>query len=355
MGPNLKIHMSNPVINSSIQPSAQRRFWWCAVLTIATIYTLIMVGGIVRATGAGMGCPDWPTCFGQWVPPTHESQLPENYQQIYADRGYAETSFNVRKTWTEYLNRLLGVFTGFTILLTLLFSLPLRRTEPRVFWYSFAGFILVGVQGWLGARVVASNLMVGMITIHMLLAQVIVGIVIAALVRSARPSYKSINVEGMPRLFYPLMLVAMGAGLLQLVMGTQVREAMDLIARSHDHGNRHLWVDNLPLVFALHKYYSVPLVALNAWLAYAVLTHSNSALLRRLCIALVGFLIGAIAIGMSMDRLHVPIFSQPMHLWLASLIFGTQLAILLIVQHAREVRSVNNRHNSALKLSTGPV
>ena len=344
-----------PAIKSPVKPSTQRRFWWCAVLTIATIYTLIMVGGIVRATGAGMGCPDWPTCFGQWVPPTHESQLPENYQQIYADRGYAETAFNVRKTWTEYLNRLLGVFTGFTILLTLLFSLPFRRTEPRVFWYSFAGFILVGVQGWLGARVVASNLMVGMITIHMLLAQVIVGIVIAALVRSERQSYKTINVEGMPRLFYPLMLVAMGAGLLQLVMGTQVREAMDLIARSHDHGNRHLWVDNLPLVFALHKYYSVALVALNAWLAYAVLTHSNSALLRRLSIALVGFLIGAIAIGMSMDRLHMPIFSQPMHLWLASLIFGTQLAILLIVQHAREIRSVKKSQTPAFELSTGSV
>ena len=298
--------MSSPVI--------QRRFWWCAALTIATIYTLIMVGGIVRATGAGMGCPDWPTCFGQWVPPTHESQLPANYQQIYADRGYAETTFNVRKTWTEYLNRLLGVFTGFTILLTLLFSIPYRRTDRRVFWYSLAGFVLVGVQGWLGARVVASNLMVGMITIHMLLAQVIVGIVIAALVRSGRELYNTINVEGMPRLFYPLMIVAMAAGLLQLVMGTQVREAMDLIARSHDHENRHLWVDNLPLVFALHKYYSVALVALNGWLAYSVLTHSNSALLRRLSIALVACLLGAIAIGMSMDRLHVPIFSQPMHL-----------------------------------------
>lgn len=292
----------------------------------------------MRATGAGMGCPDWPTCFGQWVPPTHESQLPDNYQKIYADRGYAETTFNVRKTWTEYLNRLLGVFTGFTILLTLLFSLPYRRSDARVFWYAFSSFILVGVQGWLGAQVVASNLMVGMITIHMLLAQVIVGIVIAALVRSGRHLYKSINVDGMPALFYPLMLIVMAAGLLQLVMGTQVREAMDLVARSHDHTNRHLWVDNLPLVFALHKYYSVPLVAFNAWLAYTVLTHSNSVLLRRLSIALIAFLLGAIAIGMSMDRLHVPIFSQPVHLWLASLIFGTQLAILLIVRHARETR-----------------
>lgn len=334
-------------------PITRTRFWWCAALTVATIYALIMVGGIVRATGAGMGCPDWPTCFGQWIPPTHESQLPSDYQQIYADRGYADTTFNVRKTWTEYVNRLLGVFTGFTILLTLLFSTPFRRSEPRVFWYSLAGFILVGVQGWLGAQVVASNLMVGMITIHMLLAQVIVGIVIAALVRSGRERYKTINVEKMPRLFYPLMLVAMGAGLLQLVMGTQVREAMDLIARSLEHDDRHLWIDNLPLVFSLHKYYSIPLVVLNGWLAFSVLTHSNSALLRRLSIALIAFLLGAIAIGMSMDRLHVPIFSQPMHLWLASVIFGTQLAILLVVQHARETRPVGVLQQTSLGLSAG--
>jgi len=319
--------------------ATERRFRWCASLTVATIFALIIVGGIVRATGAGMGCPDWPTCFGQWVPPTHESQLPANYQQIYADRGYADTEFNVRKTWTEYLNRLLGVFTGFAILLTLLFSFPFKRTEPRIFWLSAAGFVLVGVQGWLGSRVVASNLMVGMITIHMLLAQVIVGIVIAALVRSGRDSYKAIRLDSMPPAFYPLMLLAMAAGLIQLVMGTQVREAVDLVARSYDHENRHLWIDNLPLVFGMHKYYSVLLVALNGWLAYTVLTHSNSVLLRRLSVTLVVCLLGTIAIGMSMDRLNVPIFSQPVHLLLASLIFGTQLALLLVVQHVRDLKN----------------
>ena len=334
-----------------ISAASESRFRWCAGITVATIFSLIMVGGIVRATGAGMGCPDWPTCFGQWIPPTHESQLPANYQQIYADRGYADTVFNVRKTWTEYLNRLLGVVTGFAIFLTLLFSIPFRRSEPQVFWLSLAGFILVGVQGWLGSRVVASNLMVGMITIHMLLAQVIVGIVIAAWVRSARHRYRQIDMSQLPRLFYPMMIVAMGAGLLQLVMGTQVREAVDLIARSHDHDNRHLWIDNLPLVFALHKYYAMPLVAINGWLAYTILTHSNSALLRRLSIALVVCLMGSIAIGMSMDRLHVPIFSQPMHLWLASLIFGTQLALLLVVQNARELHANRPDAETSIGLS----
>ena len=71
-----------------------------------------------------MGCPDWPTCFGQWVPPTSETQLPSNYQEIYADLGYADTRFNVVKTWTEYLNRLIGVGIGLLIFLTAFFLAP---------------------------------------------------------------------------------------------------------------------------------------------------------------------------------------------------------------------------------------
>lgn len=332
--------------------SVQRRFWWCAAGTVATIYALILVGGIVRATGAGMGCPDWPTCFGQWIPPTSESQLPVNYQEIYAERGYAETLFNVRKTWTEYLNRLLGVFTGFTILATLIFSLPYRRSEPRVFLLVLAGFILVGVQGWLGSRVVASNLMPGMITIHMLLAQVIVGIVIAAFIRSAKHRYYSIKMDSLPSLFYPLMVIAMIAGLVQLVMGTQVREAVDLIARSSNHTDRHLWIDNLPLIFSIHKYYAIVLVAMNGWLVLAVLNHSDRPSLRRLSIALAALTLGTIVIGMSMDRLHLPMFAQPLHLWLASLIFGTQLAILLIIRHARAANSTPHPQ-PGLELFTG--
>lgn len=81
--------------------------------TIVVVFLLIAIGGIVRSSGAGMGCPDWPKCFDQWVPPTDVTELPANYQQIYQDRGYADTTFNAVKTWTEYLNRLFGVLTGF--------------------------------------------------------------------------------------------------------------------------------------------------------------------------------------------------------------------------------------------------
>lgn len=296
----------------------------------------------MRATGAGMGCPDWPTCFGQWIPPTSESQLPANYQEIYADRGYAETTFNVRKTWTEYLNRLLGAFTGLTILATLIFAAPYRRSEPKIFWFAFTSFILVGVQGWLGSVVVATNLHTGLITLHMLLAQVIVGILIAALVRASSESYHDVRIDHLPRLFYPVMVIAMIAGLAQLVLGTQVREAVDLIARSSDFADRHLWIERLPFIFSIHKYLAIPLVLVNGWLILAVLNHSRSSILRRLSVTLAVFILGTIAIGMSMDRLHLPMFAQPLHLWLASLIFGVQLALMLIIQHARNTNNVSD-------------
>ncbi len=313
---------------------AVRNYCLLAVGTIATIYALILVGGIVRATGSGMGCPDWPTCFGRWVPPTSESQLPANYQQIYADRGYADTTFNVRKTWTEYLNRLLGVFTGFTILLTLLFAWPLKNTDKRVWNLSLAAFILVVVQGWLGSRVVASNLHPGLITLHMLLAQVIVALVIAAIIRSQSARLSSINVQQMPKTVYPLLVVAMIIGLMQLVLGTQVREAIDLIAKQSDYINRHLWIDNLPAIFSVHKYIAAPILIFNAWLVFQMMSHTTSKTLRRLCIFLIVLLVSTIVMGMSMDRLNLPIFAQPMHLWLASLILGVQLALLLIMQLA---------------------
>jgi len=313
---------------------AIRRYTFFALATVATIYALILVGGVVRATGAGMGCPDWPTCFGQWIPPTHVSQLPADYQSVYADRGYADTTFNVVKTWTEYLNRLLGVFTGFTILVTLIASLPLRRRVSGVFPLSLIAFVLVGVQGWLGSRVVASNLEPGMITVHMLLAQVIVGLMIAAAVVAVRPRIDADAIRALPRGIILALYAAMALGLVQLVIGTQVREAVDHLSRAAVEVERHLWIGSLPLTFSVHKWLAAPLLALTAWLAWSVLSTSRSGVLRGLNVALVGLMLGTVAVGMSMDRLHLPVFAQPLHLWFGSLIFGTQLAILLVIRSA---------------------
>ncbi|MEE9333202.1 MAG: COX15/CtaA family protein [Granulosicoccaceae bacterium] len=318
-----------------VNAKAQRRFLICALSTVVIIYMLILVGGIVRATGAGMGCPDWPTCFGRWIPPTSEAQLPANYQTIYADRGYADTTFNLRKTWTEYLNRLLGVFTGFAILVTLLFSNEYRRSDKSIFYLSFMAFILVGVQGWLGSRVVASNLHPGLITVHMLLAQVIVCLIIMACVRAYQHSIDRTAILNLPAAIYPLMWFAMIAGLVQLLLGTQVREAIDLVAKQSNYVNRHLWIDNLPIIFNVHKVLSIPVVGLNLWFAYRIRGSLASTLLSFLALLLMGLVTGTAIMGMSMERLNLPMFAQPLHLWLASLILGVQFAIYLIVRQGR--------------------
>ena len=300
-----------------------RLFRTVSLATVFTIYVLILVGGIVRASGAGMGCPDWPTCFGRWIPPVAESQLPSDYQEIYAERGYKDTTFNVRKTWIEYLNRLLGVFTGLWIMATVFFSLPLRKRDSKLVTVSVAGLLLVIFQGWLGSRVVASNLAPGMITLHMLLAQVIVCMLIYAFLRANRTSMIMASSAALPRLAHALLWLAVGVTALQLLTGSQVREAVDIISKANNNANRHLWIDNLPFIFAFHRFLAYPTVLVNLALGIFILQHKGLApSARRVAIAVIGLTVSTMAMGLSLDRLNVPAFAQPLHLWLASMILG---------------------------------
>jgi cytochrome c oxidase assembly protein subunit 15 len=305
------------------------------LLTIFVVYTLILVGGVVRATGSGMGCPDWPKCFGAWVPPTSEAQLPDNYQQLYADRGYLETEFNVKKTWTEYANRLLGVTTGFLIFLTLIFSVAFLKRDKHVFYFSLAAFLLVGFQGWLGSKVVASNLLPGMITIHMITAQVIVALLIYAITRSQKEVFEHYDMRRLPQHFATVLKVAMGMTLLQMTMGTQVREAIDIIAHHYNYTDRNLWIDKLPIIFLVHRSFSSIILFTNLWLIWRLLkTQHKTSLPFKVALALGGLVLSAIVLGVAMDRLNVPAFAQPLHMWVASLIFGAQFFLFMIYRYA---------------------
>ena len=160
------------------------RFRTLAWLTIGAVYFLILVGGVVRASGSGMGCPDWPKCFDRWIPPTSESQLPPDYQQVYADHGYGAARFNALKTWTEYINRLVGVVIGFLIFLMMVASFRYWSRDRAIVGWSVVALVLVAFQGWLGSVVVESNLAPWMVTVHMMVALLLVGLLIYTLTRA---------------------------------------------------------------------------------------------------------------------------------------------------------------------------
>ena len=299
-----------------------------AFITLAAVYFLIAVGASVRASGAGMGCPDWPTCFGQWVPPTSETQLPSNYQDIYADLGYADTRFNVVKTWTEYVNRLIGVVIGLLIFLTAVFSWRLRSFDSSIFLASLAAFLMVGFQGWLGSKVVSSNLLPGMITLHMLVALAIVGTLIFALAQSGRQLIISQPITAIdPRARQWLYLV-IGMTVLQIAMGTQVREMTDFLKETQGEELRSSWIQFMPWFFYVHRSFSAVVLFSNLWFAKLLIDSLGwSHTLTRLTFLMIAVICFSVVSGATLGHLGMPAFVQPTHLVAAAFLFGFQFLI----------------------------
>ncbi|MGM0631842.1 MAG: COX15/CtaA family protein [Pseudomonadota bacterium] len=323
-----------------------RRIAW---ITIAAVYFLILVGSTVRASGAGMGCPDWPTCFGSWVPPVSEAQLPDDYQEIYADRGYADTPFNVVKTWTEYVNRLVGVTIGLLIFLTAWKSWGCRRHDPWIFRASVAAFLMVGFQGWLGSRVVASNLQPGMITLHMVMALAIVATLLFALARARRHPAVTQSVDAVDPRFPRWLNVLIVMTALQVIMGTQVREVNDFL--NHTAGlERPAWVAAMPWFFFVHRSFSALVLACAVWVLYLLWQSvGRRHVLSRFTLAMLVVMLVAIVSGATLSHLGMPAAAQPIHLLTASLLFGLQFLIWMEFRHARNDGMREEAGNAGLR------
>lgn len=343
-------------INKSI--NSFRRFSW---ITVIAVYFLILVGGIVRSSGSGMGCPDWPKCFGSVVPPVSVDQLPSDYQEIYLEKrlaknerfvatleklGFKETAvkiandksilieeeFNPVKTWIEYLNRLVGVVIGFMIILTVWKSLPLRKVDAWIPALSFFNLFLVIFIGWIGSIVVSTNLLHWMITVHMVLALVLVMLLIYVYHRSGRLVHRkrpAIAVE-IPAKVGIVLLVGTILMFVQVVLGTQVRERIDIISSSLGDMLRDEWVGRVGVEFVIHRSFSLLLLGLHVlyffWAFHYTLKKSLVNLWSQVLMILI---VMEIATGMGMTYFGIPAFLQPIHLLVGTLIIGVQTLLLL--------------------------
>lgn len=314
---------------NAITERSERRFRRFGILTIASVFFLIFVGGLVRSTGSGLGCPDWPKCFDKWVPPTDVSELPSDYKERFKIAGHEIADFDVYKTWTEYINRLIGVFTGFFIFLTVFFAIPYLKKDKTIFWLSFIAFILVGFQGWIGAKVISTNLAHWMITIHMLVALLIVGLLIYTITRSQ--DFVLIQRTPDPTL-RPMLLVVLLLIMTQTLIGTQVRAQTDQISAILGEQNRGKWISEMGLVFKVHRSLSFVTGVFVVWMTIKIRKHfDRSSLMYKGSLGIVLLTATQIFSGKVMDSLGFPSQMQAIHLFVGSLIAGLILFLTLML------------------------
>jgi cytochrome c oxidase assembly protein subunit 15 len=298
-------------LHGVFQGSRLTSFQRLALATTAATYFLILVGGLVRASGAGLGCPDWPRCFGSWIPPASAAELPPQFDP---------SLFNPTLMWTEYLNRLLGVTVGFLILATFVSAWRHHRREPGILWSTFAALLLTGFQGWLGGRVVANELAPWIVTIHLIFALVIVQLLLYATVRAWRKA------SGPPPLFILALIVVT---MIQIGLGTQVRGAIDLaldsgVARSSALASVGL-LDRLHRDAALGVFAGSLLVVM--WLS---IRFPKERILIRWSYVVAGLATLQVAMGFVLAYVSLAPAAQVGHLTVASLLLGAETVLLLL-------------------------
>ena len=283
--------------------------------TFLAVFLLVGVGGMVRATGAGLGCPDWPKCWGWWLPPSGPGEI-ESFtdgagKKFFKDKQgsvHPISEFDSKKMWIEYLNRMIGVVIGLMITVTFMLSIRLRKKDVFLFGCSLSALALVMIQGWLGAVVVQSGLQPGIITLHMLLAMLLLCLLlwIARRANSANPLEK----EDQPHSKIGRILT--GVVMLQVTIGTQVREGIDPFIKDSQGLSRETWLSQVGIADDLHRPVSwlVLILALLTWKSL----RAGDSQLGRLALIAVGISLAQMTIGLILQNAGLPPIAQVFHL-----------------------------------------
>jgi len=331
----------------------QKSFRKIAKISLVLVYLVIIAGAIVRVTGSGMGCPDWPKCFGYYIPPTDSSELEwspqktfkkgqviiinealqvaakdfktsEKYNQdnwkSYDKHEYAK--FNPWHTWIEYINRLVTVVLGVPMLLLFFLSFWLYKKDKVVTIVTVLTLVVLAIQAVLGKLVVDTNLKPTMISVHMIIALAIMAMLIYLIHRTGKQSEKLKFDQQLTWLLIITFLCTLG----QIIMGIQVRQFVDVQIDLLGEATQSQWLNEPTVSFYAHRSFSILVVLLNLFLAYRIYKFNLG--YAKIKWVLVIILIEIIS-GMAMYYLDFPFASQPAHLVLASLLFGVQFYLIL--------------------------
>ncbi|MBT3742725.1 MAG: COX15/CtaA family protein [Polaribacter sp.] len=336
------------------------RFPKIVQIAIISVYLIFLAGSIVRMTGSGMGCPDWPKCFGYYIPPTSEEQISwkpntefkkgfiiikdevlfvaesdvktssefnKNNWKNYTKHDYAK--FNKYHTWTEYINRLASVLSGFVFLFLIYGAAKFWKTKKIIPLLSFAAFFLMLFEAWLGKTVVDTNLKPTIITIHMVVGLVIIALLLQLkfIISDEKKVFKYNSI------FNKLLLFSVIFSLIQIAMGTQVRQFIDEQVKLFGFENKEYSLMNPSFKFYFHRSFTIAIVLVNFGMFYL-----NQ--IKNLGYKLVNWIVFLIFLetitGILMYYAEFPLGTQAIHLLSGAILFGLQFYLWL------QSRSVKN-------------
>ena len=329
----------------------KKYFLTSAKTALILVYLVILAGALVRMTGSGMGCPDWPKCFGYYIPPTEQKELefkPNNSydegQVIIKNEGllvaksdfissnsFSETNwgkytkhdyaiFNPLHTWIEFINRLLGALAGVACFITLILAFEFWKENKKIVVYSLLVCLLMGFQAWLGKTVVDSVLSPVKITTHMLTAFLIVAIQLYVIYVVLDKNF----VRKYDKKFSITLIIVLLLTIAQVVLGTYVREFIDTIEKSG--APKSFWLLHPEITFYFHRSFSIVVLLANL---YLLLRNRNLKLGFEKVNWVVRILIFEIILGVIMVYGDFPFGSQTLHLVLATFLFSLQFYLLL--------------------------
>ena len=273
-----------------------------------------------------MGCPDWPRCFGLFVPPTSVEEIPAAFFDTHPE--YETKAFNAFQTWVEYVNRLVGALIGLFTFATAVLSFGFWRKDKRIVFLSVAAVLMTGFEGWLGKLVVDKNLHGGMVTIHMLVAILILGTLITAVYLSTVRGDGVSAQRNLPTRLRWIGLVVVLLTVVQILIGTQVREQVDLAAMAGE--GRGEWLEGLDWQYGLHRVLWMALLGvLVVWVRGLWLVPQLDRRVRWMTWALLLTLSAEVLLGISLASFELPPVLQPLHLLFANFVFALEYAILI--------------------------
>ena len=284
----------------------KKLFFQSAVTATILSYLLIFIGGLVRVSGAGMGCPNWPKCGEGWMPPTNI-----DINQI-----------NTTLAWIEFTNRMFGVILGISIIILNVLAVFYFRKNSNLLFPSILSLIFVIVNGVLGGALVWFELNPYIKTVHMLFALILVSILSYICIKS----YKMINAtlfKGLKKnlilskslIFLWILIV------IEILLGTGIRTNLELVSIENPLLSKGEQLNALSSYKYLHSLLGFGLLFFSIYINYHL--RNNSLLLAK---QLGYFILAMVALQIFLGELMVffdlPQLTRLFHTWGSSWLVG---------------------------------